>query len=97
MRVYLLKKENYKKVEEIITKNEKTSMLSIYFREMKSLGFDDDRVALILDGLEEYLKIAEEILGNLVTKPEKDLEEKIIQKFKEEEERAKEGFGFLFS
>jgi len=97
MRVYLLSKENYKKVEEIITKNEKTSMLSIYFREMKSLGFDDDRIALILDGLEEYLKIAEEILGNLVIKPEKDLEEKIIQKFKEEEERAKEGFGFLFS
>lgn len=97
MRVYLLNKENYKKVEEIITKNEKTSMLSIYFRDMKSLGFDDDRVALILDGLEEYLKIAEEILGNLVVKPEKDLEEKIIQKFKEEEERAKEGFGFLFS
>jgi len=97
MRVYLLNKENYKKVEEIITKNEKTSMLSIYFRDMKSLGFDDDRVALILDGLEEYLKIAEEILGNLVVKPEKDLEEKIIKKFKEEEERAKEGFGFLFS
>jgi len=97
MRVYLLSKENYKKVEEIITKNEKTSMLSIYFREMKSLGFDDDRIALILDGLEEYLKVAEEILGNLVIKPEKDLEEKIIQKFKEEEERAKEGFGFLFS
>jgi len=97
MRVYLLNKENYKKVEEIITKNEKTSMLSIYFREMRSLGFNDDRVALILDGLEEYLKIAEEILGNLVIKPEKDLEEKIIQKFKEEEERAKEGFGFLFS
>ena len=97
MRVYLLNKENYKKVEEIITKNEKTSMLSIYFREMRGLGFDDDRIALILDGLEEYLKIAEEILGNLVIKPEKDLEEKIIQKFKEEEERAKEGFGFLFS
>lgn len=97
MKVFILEPKNMKKIEEILTKNEKTSMLSIYFRELKSLGLESEEIALILDGLEEYLKIAEDLIKNLVKIPTENLKLEIIKKFEEEERKAREGFGFLFS
>ncbi|MEM5882259.1 MAG: hypothetical protein QXS69_02255 [Candidatus Aenigmatarchaeota archaeon] len=98
MKVFIGKKNNQKRVESLITKNEKTSMLSIYFRDFKTLGLgDEEKFVLILDGPEEYLKIAESLIKGFVETPDENLEKEIIKKFNEEENRAKEGFGFLFS
>ncbi|MEM5828486.1 MAG: hypothetical protein QW197_03245 [Candidatus Aenigmatarchaeota archaeon] len=97
MKVYVLDKKNLKKVEEILTKNEKTSMLSIYFREFKTLGLEGDKIALILDGLEEYIKVADELIKDFVEIPNESLKNEIIKRFEEEEKKAREGFGFLFS
>ncbi|MEM5830123.1 MAG: hypothetical protein QXL82_01270 [Candidatus Aenigmatarchaeota archaeon] len=97
MKVYVLEKKNLKKVEEILTKNEKTSMLSIYFRDFKTLGLEEDKVALILDGLEEYIKIADDLIKDFVEVPDESLKNEILKRFEEEEKKAREGFGFLFS
>lgn len=96
MKVLILEKTKLEKVEEILKKNEKLSILSIYFRELKDIELKD-KFALILDGPEEYIKIATELIQEFTEIPNEELEEKIIKKFKEENLRASEGLGFLFS
>ncbi|MEM0476672.1 MAG: hypothetical protein QW367_03505 [Candidatus Aenigmatarchaeota archaeon] len=96
MKVLILEKTKLEKVEEILKKNEKLSILSIYFRELKDIELND-KFALILDGPEEYIKIATELIREFTEIPNEELEEKIIKKFKEENLRASEGLGFLFS
>ncbi|MEM5830789.1 MAG: hypothetical protein QXO40_01120 [Candidatus Aenigmatarchaeota archaeon] len=96
MKVLILEKTKLEKVEEILKKNEKLSILSIYFRELKDIELKD-KFALILDGPEEYIKIATELIREFTEIPNEELEEKIIKKFKEENLRASEGLGFLFS
>ncbi|MBU5682342.1 MAG: hypothetical protein QXF04_01010 [Candidatus Aenigmatarchaeota archaeon] len=96
MKVLILEKTKLEKVEEILKKNEKLSILSIYFRELKDIELKD-KFALILDGPEEYIKIATELIREFTEIPNEELEEKIIKKFKEENLKASEGLGFLFS
>ncbi|MEM5820559.1 MAG: hypothetical protein QW678_02880 [Candidatus Aenigmatarchaeota archaeon] len=96
MKVLILEKIKLEKVEEILKKNEKLSILSIYFRELKDIELKD-KFALILDGPEEYIKIATELIREFTEIPNEELEEKIIKKFKEENLKASEGLGFLFS
>ncbi|MEM5806327.1 MAG: hypothetical protein QXO07_00980 [Candidatus Aenigmatarchaeota archaeon] len=96
MKVLILEKTKLEKVEEILKKNEKLSILSIYFRELKDIELKD-KFALILDGPEEYIKIATELIREFTEIPNEKLEEEIIKKFKEENLKASEGLGFLFS
>jgi len=91
--VLFVKKENLSKVEEILKKNEKTSMLSILIREGKYFGYED--FIIYLNGLEEYIRIALEITKDLV-KVAKEEKNKIIEKLKEEEQKAFESFGEIF-
>ena len=92
--VVFVKKENLSKVEEILKKNEKTSMLSILIRDRKHFGYND--FIVYLSGLEDYIKIALEITKDLAEVAKKEEQDKIIGKLKEEEQKAFEGFGEIF-
>jgi len=92
--VLFVKKENLSKVEEILKKNEKTSMLSILIRDGKHFGYND--FIVYLSGLEDYIKIALEITKDLAEVAKKEEQDKIIEKLKEEEQKAFEGFGEIF-
>jgi len=92
--VLFVKKENLNKVEEILKKNEKTSMLSILIREGKHFGYND--FIVYLSGLEEYIKIALEITKDFVEIAKEEEKNKIIEKLKEEEQKAFESFGEIF-
>ncbi len=92
--VLFVKKENLSKVEEILKKNEKTSMLSILIRDGKHFGYND--FIVYLSGLEDYIKIALEITKDFAEVAKKEERDKIIEKLKEEEQKAFEGFGEIF-
>jgi inorganic pyrophosphatase/exopolyphosphatase len=92
--VLFVKKENLSKVEEILKKNEKTSMLSILIRDGKHFGYND--FIVYLSGLEDYIKIALEITKDLAEVAKKEEQDKIIEKLKEEEQKAFENFGEIF-
>ncbi|MEM0480662.1 MAG: hypothetical protein QXQ14_00520 [Candidatus Aenigmatarchaeota archaeon] len=90
-KVLLVKKENVKKVEEILKKDEKTSMLSIVIREGKNFG--KEGFIVYLSGLEEYIERAIELTKNFVEELKEEEAKNIIEKLKEEEKKAWEGFG----
>jgi predicted negative regulator of RcsB-dependent stress response len=92
--VLFVKKENLNKVEEILKKNEKTSMLSILIRDGKYFGYED--FIIYLNGLEEYIRIALEITKDLVKVAKEEEKNRIIEKLKEEEQKAFESFGEIF-
>ncbi len=93
--VFIVKKENVDKAIEVLKKDEKTSMLSIVIRQLKNLGFESEDFCIYVSGLEEYVKKAKELLKNIAEISKE--KEKIIEKIKEEEQKAFESFGSLFS
>jgi len=81
--------ENYSKVREILFKDDLVSRASLIFKEAKT--FDKEGYFCYISGTEDQCKKAFEITKDL-TKEIKDKEE-IINKIKEEENRAQEGLG----
>jgi len=95
----LIKTENYPKVKDILLKDDVVSRASIKFKEAKE--FEKEGYFCYVSGLEEQCKKASEIIkdeeGNILAEEIKGKDkEKIINKFKEEENRAMEGFGGIF-
>lgn len=86
-----IKKENYKKLKEILLKDEKVSRASVTFREAKAFGEKEGYFCYIrgtdeqCERVLELIKLAEEVKG--------EEKEEIINKIKEEEEKSVEGLG----
>jgi len=58
--------------------------------------YDVEGWILLISGDEQFIKWAEEQLGDNVTKLDKDKAIKIIDMIKKEKDKASEGFGMLF-
>jgi hypothetical protein len=85
--------KNYSKLRDILLKDDLVSRASIVFKEAKTLSKEEGYYCYI-SGTEDQCKKAVELAKDLA-KEIKDKEE-IINKIKEEEEKAEEGFGGIF-
>lgn len=92
--VFVVSAENKSRAERLIRADDLVSRQSISTKSAESLGFGDGYF-LVIEGSEEAIKRAEELLKELCKKPgnQKD----IIKRIKEEEEKAIEGFGHIIS
>jgi len=93
--VFFVEKENLSKVKDI-TKEDPIGRQSITFRDNVSLGVEKEGNYLLIDGAEEACKEAQDKLKELAEELEGEEKEKVIQKMKEMEESAMEGFGGIF-
>lgn len=94
-----IKLENYPKVKDILLKDDVVSRASIKFKDAKE--FEKEGYYCYISGLEEQCKRALELIkdskGNKLAEEVKGKnKEKVVNKFKEEEDRAMEGFGNIF-
>jgi uncharacterized protein YaaR (DUF327 family) len=94
--IVFVKKENAKKVEEILKNDEIASKQSIKIRDAKSLGFDEDGSFLLIDGTEEGIEKCKELVKEFIEEIEKERLEEAKRKIMDEEEKAMEGFGNIF-
>ena len=90
-KIFLVSNENKAKAEEAIKKDDLVSRSSIVIRSASSLGIEEEGYFIVIDGKEEAVKKAEELLKDLAKKYEK--KEEVEKKMKEQEESAIEGFG----
>jgi len=92
--VLKLGEKNFEKIKEILLKDDVVSRASITFKEGKVLG--EEGFYCVISGLDEQCKRALELTKNIAEEVKDEKKDKIIKKIKEEEERANEGFGFIF-
>lgn len=91
--VWLVKSDKRPQAEEALKKDDLVGRQSIFARAAGSLGFDEEGFFLIIDGSEQALKKAEELLKGLAEKyPKKD---EVLKKFDEQEAATSEAFGFI--
>ena len=82
-----------KKVEEMLRKDDLVGRQSIYVRNAKALGFEGDKVYIILDCSEEAANKAKELVKDLAK--EVVNKEKVLAAFDKIEAEAAAGMGFL--
>ena len=66
--IFLVSNENKAKAEEAVKKDDLVSRSSIITRSAASLGIEEDGYFIIIDGSEEAIKKAEELLKELAKK-----------------------------
>ena len=91
--VYDIKPSELAKAQDVLGKDDLVSRQSIYTRSAASLGFKEDKIYLIIDGSEESIKRADQLLKSAAARVKDKTE--ILRKFDEIENAAAEGFGFL--
>ena len=74
--------------------NDTVSRASIVFKEASSLGYEQEGYYCYISGSEEACEEAKKITQEIATIPKNSKE--IIEKIKEEEAKAAEGFGNIF-
>ncbi len=94
--IAFVKKENVKKVEEILKNDEIASKQSIKVRDAKSLGFEEDGSFFLINGTEEGIEKCKELVKEFIEEMEKEKLEEAKKKIMDEEEKAMEGFGNIF-
>ena len=92
--VLRVKEENYKKLKEILLKDEIASKASIVFREGKDFGLEG--YLCWVSGPEEYCTKLLELAREIAERLEERKEEEVLKKLKEKEREAIRGFGQLF-
>jgi hypothetical protein len=93
--VLLTETKNLQKVKELLLKDDLVSRASIIFKDAKVFGGNEGQYCYI-SGSDEQCKMALELTKDL-TKEVKNKEKKnIIDKIKEESEKANEAFGGIF-
>jgi uncharacterized protein (DUF2164 family) len=87
------KRENSKKLEEKLKKDDLVSGASIKVRD--AIIVNKDGVYFYLEGTEDKIKKAKELAKDLAEEVLGEEKEKVVKILKEEEERAIEGFGAI--
>ena len=82
-----------RKAEETLRKDDLVGRQSIYVRNAKALGLEGDNVYIVLDGSEEAVNKAKELLKDLAKEAEKS--EEILAAFDKIEQAAASGMGFI--
>ncbi len=94
--IILVKGVNAKKAEEILKKDDVTSRLGITIRDAKMLDLSKDGSIFLIDGADEGVHRAKELIKDFVEKADEKELLKARHKIKEEQDRAAEGFGGIF-
>lgn len=94
--VFEIEKSNLQKVKDMFLKDDVVGRASVNFKEGSALGLGEKYYCYV-SGVEEACKKAEELIDDLGNKVNEETEKKIIDKIKEEENQAMEGFGGIFS
>ena len=89
--VFLVSSENKSKAEDLLKNDDLVSRGSIAIKSPASIDIKEDGYFFVLDASEETIKHAEELLKGIGKKYKE--KEKVINKIKEQEEAAAEGFG----
>ncbi len=89
--VWLVSAENKNKAEMAVKQDNMVSRASIVIKAPSSLDIKEDGYFLIIEGTEEVIKRADELLKDLGKKYED--KEKVLAVVKEQEDKATEGFG----
>ncbi len=89
----MIKGEDKIKVENIIRKDDIISRQSIAIKSCVALGFKEDGMFLIIDGAEDAIKKAKELLKDIASEYKE--KESVLKKYDEEQDQAAEGFGFI--
>jgi len=91
--VWIVSTDKRPKAEEVLKKDDLTSRQSIFMRAASALGIEEDGFFIIMDGSEEALAKANELLKDLAKKYGK--KDDVLQKFDEMEAATSEAFGFV--
>lgn len=95
--ITLVKKESVKKAEEILKKDNVTSRLGITIKDAKSAGLNKNGSVFLIDGEDEGVKRAKELIKDFVEIADENELKRAKQKIKEEQEKAAIGFGGIFN
>lgn len=93
--IFRIPKDKYSGLKEAVTSDEVLSKQSLTFRDNESLDIEEKGYYLLIDGSEEAIKKAREVLEGAEELKGGDAE-KLIEKIKSQEESAAEGFGSIF-
>jgi len=91
----IIENKNYQKLKEVILKDDLVSRASITFKEAKTYGGKKGYYSFI-SGSEEQCKKALELTKDLAKEIMGKEKEEFINKIREEENKALEGFGNIF-
>lgn len=91
--VLLIESKNYQKVSEMLKKDELVSLASLLFKDAKLFG--KEGYYCWISGLEQQCKKALELTKDLAKEVTGKEKEEFIEKIKEEEKKAVEGFGAI--
>jgi hypothetical protein len=95
--ITFVKKENARKAEETLRKDfDVVARQSITVRDAGALDIKEDGSFFLIDGTEEGVAKAKELIKDFVFEIKKDELDKAKQKIKEEQDKAAEGFGGIF-
>ena len=89
--VFIVDNESKSKAEDLLKNDDLISRGSIVIKSPASIDIKEDGYFFVLDASEETIKHAEELLKGIGKKYKE--KEKVINKIKEQEEAAAEGFG----
>ena len=87
-------KKELQRVKEILLKDDVVSRASIVFKDGEIIG--KEGYYCYISGLEEHCKRALELTKDIAEEAEEGEKNKVIEKIKEEGEKANEGFGAIF-
>ncbi len=93
--IYEIEKPNLQKVKDVLLKDDVVGRASVLFKDGNALGFENKYYCYV-SGIEEACKKSEELMKDLGKKVDEKEKEQIIQKIKEEEDKAIQGFGGIF-
>ena len=95
--ITFVKKENVKRAEELLKKDDITARESINIRDAKALGLNHDGSIFYISGTDHGVEKCKEVLKEFMVEIDSKELHKAKEKIKEEEEKAAEGFGGIFS
>ena len=93
--IFEMEKSNLQKAKDILLKDESVNRASVMFKDGNVLGMKDKYYCYV-SGLEEACKKSEELMKDLGKKVDEKTKEQILQKIKQEEDQAMQGFGGIF-
>ncbi len=94
--VFFIGMENYSKAKSIVFADDMLTRQSVNFREARALGLNKDGYYLEIDGSNEAIHRAKELLKDIAKEVEHKEKDDVLRRIKEEEDKAAEGFGSLF-
>lgn len=93
--VIQIESKNLQKVKDVLLKDDTVSRASIVFKEGKSL-LNKEGYYCYISGTEEQCKKALELAKDIAKEAAEKDKVKVINKIKEEQDKASEGFGGIF-